>query len=183
MSFESELPERSAAIEEQVRQLQAIADPVARATAEDLVQSVMELHRAALERMTGILQTSAPEMLERCAHDTLVGSVLLLHDLHPETIEQRVARAVEQLAPSLARQRAELEIVRADEEEVRIRVHARDEHHVAIPDTFYLKIEQLLAEAAPDVSEIAVERSTQASADFVSIDALGPAAKSASEAG
>lgn len=90
-------------VEKLVGRLDSAKDPELRAVALELVQSVMDLHGAALERMLeSIAQTAAGERaLDEALQDDLVASMLLLHGLHPDPIETRVLGALEKVRPYL----------------------------------------------------------------------------------
>ena len=55
MSNRAEFDRQMAVVDELVQTLEATADPAARAAAQDLVRTLMDLHGAALERMLGML--------------------------------------------------------------------------------------------------------------------------------
>jgi hypothetical protein len=87
-------------IEELVRQAEAIPDPKARSVTIDLLKAVLDFHAAGLERMMDMVFDSGPAgeaIAERIVADDLTSSMLLLHNLHPDNVETRVARAVEKL--------------------------------------------------------------------------------------
>src|ERR1700736_4171531 len=68
-------------VEKLAARLESAGDPEIRATALDLVQSVVELHGAALQRLVDtLLQTPAGERaLGESLENDLVSSMLLLH--------------------------------------------------------------------------------------------------------
>src|ERR1700692_3474657 len=70
-------------VEKLAGRLESAGDPEIRATALDLVQSVVELHGAALQRLVDLLmETPAGEQaLSQALEDDLVSSMLLLHNL------------------------------------------------------------------------------------------------------
>ena len=80
-------------------------DPNSRALAKELLESLMALHGAGLER---ILELAAEEgdsgakLIEKCGRDELVSSLLLLYGLHPDDLATRVERALEKTRPFLA---------------------------------------------------------------------------------
>ncbi len=81
--------------------LEAAADPAVRTTAKDLVSTVMELHGVGLERVIEIVSRSgesSPAIVESLTRDPLVGSLLILHGLHPDDLETRVAKALEKVS-------------------------------------------------------------------------------------
>src|SRR5271163_4539754 len=82
---------------EMVEALETTADPNARAIAKELLESLMALHGAALERMLELAANTGEageSLIRKCGQDELVGSVLLLYGLHPEDLPTRVNRAL-----------------------------------------------------------------------------------------
>jgi hypothetical protein len=84
-------------IDELMLKLDALPDPAARAVAVELVQAVMNLHAAALERLVDIVAASAPEVMEALGTDGLVSRMLVLHGIHPDDFDTRFARAIGEL--------------------------------------------------------------------------------------
>src|SRR6516225_8015160 len=84
-------------IDELVRRIEQIPDREVRETATELIQSILTLHGAGLDR---ILELSAAAgepgcaLIRRFANDPLVSNLLVLHDLHPEDLETRVRQAL-----------------------------------------------------------------------------------------
>jgi hypothetical protein len=85
--------ERMAGIETLLREAEQETDPQVRARTTAIVQGLLDLHAATIER---ILNTIAdPSLMEQIARDDLVGSVLLLYGLHPLDLETRVQQALD----------------------------------------------------------------------------------------
>ena len=87
-------------IENLVRQTDSIPDPKTHELVVNLVGAVMELHATALRRIVALAQ-SGGAVLEAIAADEFVSAVLVLHDLHPQGVEVRLARAMETLREEL----------------------------------------------------------------------------------
>ena len=101
-------------IELLVGQAQAISDPVARNVTIDLLRAVLEFHAAGLERVLDMIFESGPAgaaTIDKIAADQLAGSLLLLHNLHPDDLETRLNRAVERLQDMFASLGANLSLV------------------------------------------------------------------------
>jgi len=133
-------------IAELVEQLEAGSDPAARALSKELLQAVMELHAAGLDRLLDLTRASgAPgaALLERFARDRQVRTLLLLHDVHPWDAATRVREA-------LRAHEGKVEILRVDDASVHVRVDG--------PTTLVRTVEEALREAAPEVDSILVER-------------------------
>src|SRR6202451_1513567 len=96
MPPDKDLHKRIQRIGEMVEQLESAADPNARAMAKELLESLMALHGAALERILQLASDAGEPgeaIIRKCGRDDLVGGVLLLYGLHPENLRTRVTRA------------------------------------------------------------------------------------------
>jgi Fe-S cluster biogenesis protein NfuA len=95
---------RAARIEALIQEIAEFPDPHARATTEELVQALVDLYGEGLARMLELIARSAAQgsaLIEEVARDDLVGSLLLLHGLHPVAIETRVVQALDGVRPYL----------------------------------------------------------------------------------
>lgn len=91
-----------------VETVQRTVDPSVRAATQELVEAILDLHGAGLDRMLEIVSGVADNgaaMMDRFIRDELVASVLLLHGLHPVDFDTRVRKAIETLGarPAIAR--------------------------------------------------------------------------------
>ncbi|MFF7646207.1 hypothetical protein [Streptomyces canus] len=82
-------------VEEVLERLTASGDPAAAAAAEELVRSLMDFYGAGLARILHLLSSSPGELPAELLGDGLVASLLVLHDLHPEDRDTRIARALD----------------------------------------------------------------------------------------
>lgn len=159
-----------------VEQLESTTDPNACAMAKELLESLMALHGAALERILEIASEvgeAGEAIIGKCGRDELVSSVLLLYGLHPEDLHSRVMRALEKVQPYLASHaaNAELASVGADGR-VSIRLHLKSDGcgSAAVKST----VEAALQDAAPDAAAIVVEETVAplTGSGFVSVAQL-----------
>ncbi len=93
---DKEFQRRIGRIEGLVHQIEQLPDPNAQATAQELMQLLLELHSAGLERMLDLIfetGTSGQALIDELAKDDLVSNLLLLHGLHPLDLETRVLQA------------------------------------------------------------------------------------------
>lgn len=152
-------------IEDLVRRLEEIPDPQARQVAHSLMEAVLALHGAGLERMMDIVYETGEfgeAAIRRLAGDDLVASLLLLHDLHPDDIETRVVKALGKL-------HGNAELVGVLEGVVRVRLTGAG---CGLQES----VKAALRDVAPDAIDILVEENIQ-SAGFVPLAAIGiPAA-------
>lgn len=146
--------ESIARIDELVAQVQATGDPKARTAAIDLVQAVMSLHASALERVLEIAGTAAPDVLRAMAADEAVSRVLVLHGLHPDGFETRLARAIDRLQLYFDSRGARIELLDSSPERVRVRFTGRRPGAGAAARR---AIDDAIFEAVPEIGELLVE--------------------------
>jgi Fe-S cluster biogenesis protein NfuA len=163
-------------IGEIVEQLESAADPNARAMAKELLESLMALHGAALERILDLASEgdeAGQAIIAKYGRDELVSSVLLLYGLHPMNLQSRVTRAIEKVRPYLESHAANAELVSVDAEgRVSLRLHLKSNGcgSSAVKST----LEAALQDAAPDAAAILIEETGAAltGSGFVSVAQL-----------
>ena len=80
----------------------------------------MALYGAGLRR--GSARDRDPDAVRRLADDEVVGNLLVLHDLHPDDVDTRVQRALDQVRPYLGSHAGGVSLSGVDEDGV---VHLR----------------------------------------------------------
>lgn len=149
--------ERLERIEALVETIQTAAvNPALRTSAEELVETLLELHGSGLERMLDVAYEAAGQpLIDTLAEDDLVGSLLLLHGLHPMPLEARVQQALEKVRPYLQSHNGDVEVLGIRDGVVQLRLRGNCEGCPASALTLKLAVEEAIYEAAPDV--IAIE--------------------------
>lgn len=134
-------------------------DPEVRAAALELVQSVVELHGAALERLIDkcLESPEGERVLNAALEDNLVAGMFLLHGLHPDGIETRVVRGLEAVRPYLKSHGGDCELVSVRDGIVRLKLHGTCGSCPSSSLTLKNAVEEALYEAAPDILEIIAE--------------------------
>ncbi len=157
---DKEFDERLKRLAELVSDLETIADPSARATAKELVQLVMDLHGAALERILEKLFANGEvgqQMIDQLGADSLVSSLLVLYGLHPEELDARVASALRKLGPDLRSHGVNAELISTDNGNVRVRASVNATSCGSITTTARTLLENAIYEAAPDAQSVLIE--------------------------
>jgi len=145
-------------IETLLAEVRALGDPRARETAEELVRLLAELYGAGLERMLTIVdEAGAGELFDRFAADDLVSSLLVLHGLHPQDVESRIAAALDRVRPFLGSHGGDVRLLGVEEGVVRLRLEGSCHGCPSSTVTMKLAIERAIEEAAPEVARIEVE--------------------------
>jgi len=159
-----------------VQEIEAIADPAVRAATKGLVQSLMDLHGAALEKALDIVaEAGDPGMsiIDRLGRDALVSSVLILYGLHPEDLETRVVKAVDRVRPQLRKQGCEVEIVGVNAGAIRLRVETGSHTCGSTAKAAQTTLEGAVYDAAPDLTSLVIGGFEEKPASgFVALDKL-----------
>ena len=133
-------------------------NPSVRAAAQELVEAILELHGAGLDRIleivTGVADNGAA-MLDRFSRDELVSSVLMLHGLHPVAFETRVHQAIDKLAPVLQSQGGSIELLAIDDGTVSVRL-SRSGHGCSGSTALQQTIRSAFYEAVPDLDSLEI---------------------------
>jgi Fe-S cluster biogenesis protein NfuA len=110
----------------------------------ELVQGLVALYGEGLARIMALADGAAPAL----AGDALVAHLLLLHDLHPVPLEERVREAIEAAGGAA-------EVLSVDDGLVRLRAKAGScASCAASAGTKQQAIEEAIARAAPDVERV-----------------------------
>jgi Fe-S cluster biogenesis protein NfuA len=159
-----------------VQEIEEIADPAVRAATKGLVQSLMDLHGAALEKALDIVaEAGEPGMsiIDRLGRDALVSSVLILYGLHPEDLETRVMKAIDRVRPQLRKQGCEVEVLGVSDGIIRLRVETGSHTCGSTAKTAQATLEGAVYDAAPDLSSLVIEGLEEKPASgFVALDKL-----------
>jgi Fe-S cluster biogenesis protein NfuA len=161
MAEAKELQKRMQRIGEVVEQLESTADPNARAMAKELLESLMALHGAALERILELASEAGgagETIIRKCGRDELVSSLLLLYGLHPEDLRTRVTRALEKSKGYLESHAGSAELVSIGEDgTVTVRLAVKANGCGSTAATVKATLEAAIQDAAPDATSIVVE--------------------------
>jgi Fe-S cluster biogenesis protein NfuA/nitrite reductase/ring-hydroxylating ferredoxin subunit len=156
-----EAPERLIErVQELQDQLDSSGDERTRQIADELIAAIVQMYGAGLEQIVSGL-FAAGEAGERIAltltEDPLVATLLLIHDLHPVPIEDRVQAALESVRPYMESHGGNVELLSLDDGVARIHLRGSCSDCSASSVTLELAIKQALEEAAPDLAGLEVE--------------------------
>jgi Fe-S cluster biogenesis protein NfuA len=144
-----------------LRDVEAIADPLARAKTGQVIQDLLAFHGAGLGRIIAHLAAAGAAgraIVEDLAGDEVVASLLLLYGLHPQDLETRVRAALAGVRPYAAGHGGNVELLEITAEGV-VRLEMQGSCHGCPSSAATLKgvIEQAILEKAPDAGGIEVE--------------------------
>ena len=142
-----------------VQELDSIADPAIRARAKELVQSLLDLHGAGLERILELLfqREGGAQAIDDLGQDPLVSSLLILYGLHPEELQTRVGHKLEQIESKLRKLGAEAQLIGTENGHVRVQVKIDQHTCGSTARTVQTILEDAIYEAAPDLKSIVID--------------------------
>jgi Fe-S cluster biogenesis protein NfuA/nitrite reductase/ring-hydroxylating ferredoxin subunit len=149
---------------ERVQDLQArledLGESVPRELADELVSAVVQMYGAGLERILAALLDGGPDgerLAGSLADDPMVATLLLIHDLHPVPLEQRVQQALDSVRPYMESHGGNVELLSLKDGIARIHLRGSCSDCSASSVTLELAIKQALEDAAPDLEGLQVE--------------------------
>ncbi|GAA4629573.1 hypothetical protein GCM10023196_051450 [Actinoallomurus vinaceus] len=96
---EDEVQDRLVRLDTLLERLEQATGPVAEIAAQ-AVEALTEVYGTALARMTALVD-GLPELASALTRDELVHHLLILHGIHPQPVEERVARVLDDARPAL----------------------------------------------------------------------------------
>jgi Fe-S cluster biogenesis protein NfuA len=179
MAQDKGLQKRIQRIAEIVEQFESTADPNSRAMAKELLESLMTLHGAALERILELASEGGEvgeDFIRKCGRDELVSSLLLLYGLHPEDLRTRVTRALEKSKRYVESHGGSAELVSIGEDgTVTLRLEVKSIGCGSSAASLKSTLEAAIQDAAPDAASVVVEETGAelTRSGFVSVAQLG----------
>ncbi|HKR48867.1 MAG TPA: NifU family protein [Pseudonocardiaceae bacterium] len=145
-------------VEALLAEFASTSDPATAARAEELVGLLVEFYGAGLARIVELLDEQAVAPL---LSDGLVTSLLVLHDLHPQSTEERVLAALERVRPYLGSHAGDVEYLGLDPDgTVRLRLAGSCDGCPSSAITVKMAIEKGIEDVAPEVTKVVVEGMT-----------------------
>jgi len=147
-------------VQELQAQLDATGESVPRALTEELMSAVVQMYGAGLERIVDSLLAAGSDgerIAASLAQDPLVATLLLIHDLHPVPLEQRVQQALDSVRPYMESHGGNVELLSLENGVARIDLRGSCSDCSASSVTLELAIKQALEEAAPDLEGLEVQ--------------------------
>ncbi|HLJ35704.1 MAG TPA: NifU family protein [Ktedonobacteraceae bacterium] len=157
--------ERALRIETLLQEVATFPDAYARATTEELIQALLDMYGEGLARileMTEQMVARDTGLIDALASDDLVASLFMLHDLHPRSLETRIAEALVEVRPYLKSHGGNVEFVRLENGIAYLRLEGSCHGCGASTITLKTTIEEAIYKAAPDLEGVAIEDATDA---------------------
>ncbi len=140
--------------------LESAPDSATRELAEELVSCVVQMYGLGLERIVAAVREAGDDgerIATELAEDPLVATLLLIHDLHPVPLSDRVQAALDSVRPYMESHGGNVELLSLEDGVARIHLRGSCSDCSASSVTLELAIKQALEDAAPDLLGLEVE--------------------------
>jgi Fe-S cluster biogenesis protein NfuA/nitrite reductase/ring-hydroxylating ferredoxin subunit len=144
-----------ARVQELTGRLDDLEDAACRDLAEELTSAVVQMYGAGLERIVELIEDE--ETRDRLATDELVAGLLMIHDLYPVPLEERVMQALDTVRPYMESHGGNVELLGIEDGVAKLRLEGSCKSCRASSSTLELAVRQALQEAAPDLLGMDVE--------------------------
>jgi Fe-S cluster biogenesis protein NfuA/nitrite reductase/ring-hydroxylating ferredoxin subunit len=142
-------------VEAMLAEFASTSDPTIAERAEELVSLLVEFYGAGLARILELLDEQAIAPL---LADKAVAGLLVLHDLHPQSTEERVLAALDRVRPYLGSHAGDVEYLGLDPDgTVRLRLAGSCDGCPSSALTVKMAIEKGIEDVAPEVTKVQVE--------------------------
>jgi Fe-S cluster biogenesis protein NfuA len=159
-----------------IAQFDNLPDGPQKVSGKELVQLLMDVHGAGLERMMEIIFESGSggaAVIDKLGQDSIAGSLLLLYSLHPDDLETRVRKAMEQMRHRLRKLACTAELVSISDGVVQVRLTRAGHSCGSSAKDLRAMVEDIMYEFAPDVVSLEIQGLEEPSAaGFVALESL-----------
>jgi len=150
-----------ARVQELQERLDGYSDGPVRALAEELTAALVAMYGEGLERIVDAVSEAGPDvaaqLAQRLGDDPVVATLLLIHDLHPVPLADRVQQALDSVRPYMESHGGNVELLSVQDGIARIHLRGSCSDCSASSVTLELAIKKALEEEAPDLLGLEVE--------------------------
>jgi len=166
------LDHRLPQIEGLVAKIRGSRDSETGRAALELLQTVMDFHARAIDRMMEIASGHGDAgwtIIDDFGRDPLVSNLLLLHGLHPLDTDTRVRDALDKVRPYLHSHGGDVQLIEGTRNTVRLRLMGTCNGCPSSSLTLKTVVEKSVFEAAPEIASIEYEGETNGASSTVSL--------------
>lgn len=176
MATGSEFQEQVRQLGKLITQFDQMPDGPPKTACKELVQLLMDVHGAGLDRIMEIVFESngpGPAIIDQLGNDTVTSSLLLLYSLHPQDLETRVHQAVDRMRPRLRKLSCAVDLAGIVEGAVQVRIAAAGHSCGSSSKDIRAIVEDGIFELAPDVASLEILGLEEPSnSGFVALESL-----------
>lgn len=161
--------QRLARIDELLERVEQVPGPTAEAAIE-VVRTLTEVYGEALAR---VLSFASPPLVDRLVADELLGHLLVLHDVHPDPLADRVERALDGVRPYIRSHGGQVELAEIDAGVARVRLSGACKSCSSSSATLEQAVTEAVLALAPELSAVEpVQDSGEQAPTVIPVEAL-----------
>lgn len=167
MATETQPGELLDRVQDLTSKVDELADPRARQLAQELVATVIAMYGDGLARIMDVIGESreaGATIIDQLTQDGAVASLLLIHDLYPVSLQDRVVEALDTIRPYMESHGGNVDLVSLEEGVATLALQGSCNGCAASRATLELAIKQALDEHAPDLAGLEVRGVTEPAA-------------------
>lgn len=176
MATGSEFQEQVRQLGKLITQFDQMPEGPPKTACKELVQLLMDVHGAGLDRIMEIVFDSdgpGPAIIDKLGNDTITSSLLLLYSLHPQDMETRVHQSIDRMRPRLRKLSCSVDLAGIAEGAVQVRVTAGGHSCGSSSKDIRAIVEECVFELAPDVASLEILGLEEpSSSGFVALESL-----------
>ena len=141
-------------------EVEALPYPGARELIQDCMESVLGFYGAGLKRILQVVSEDGPEgrkVFRDLVRDDVIKGLLLIHDLHPLNLENRLLEALDKVRPYLKSHGGNVELISLENDVARLRLQGTCQSCASSSVTLELAIRHAIEQACPDLVHFEVE--------------------------
>ena len=155
-----ELNREGKRIQELIARIGEVPDPSSRAMLEECLESLLRFYGQGLARILELVEEAGPEgreVYDRLINDGAVRGLLLIHGLHPVSLEARLREALDKIRPYMESHGGNVELLSLEDDVARLRLQGHCKTCPSSAVTMELAIRGAIEEACPDLMGFEVE--------------------------
>jgi Fe-S cluster biogenesis protein NfuA/nitrite reductase/ring-hydroxylating ferredoxin subunit len=141
-------------------EVEALPYPGARELIQDCMESVLGFYGTGLKRILQVVSEDGAEgrkVFRDLIRDDVVKGLLLIHDLHPLNLEDRLLEALDKVRPYLKSHGGNVELISLENDVARLRLQGTCQSCASSSVTLELAIRHAIEQACPDLVHFEVE--------------------------
>ena len=176
MATGSEFQEQVRQLGKLITQFDEMPEGPQKTACKELVQLLMDVHGAGLDRIMEIVFESegpGPAIVDQLGQDTVTSSLLLLYSLHPQDLETRVLQAIDRMRPRLRKLSCSVDLAAINDCVVQVRIAAASHSCGSSSKDIRAIVEDGIFELAPDIASLEILGLEEpSSSGFVALESL-----------
>jgi len=145
-------------IQEIVEKVSSMPDPAMRRMLQDCLESVLTFYGQGLSRILQIVRETEGKKVETALlQDEGVVGLLLIHGLHPVSLEDRLIGALDKVRPYMKSHGGDVQLLSLEHSFARLRLQGHCETCPSSAVTLELAVRHAIEEACPDLAGFEVE--------------------------